>query len=129
MIRERIFYLCGILFLAMSKIKYLMKGYTSPKPYSIEEYEKCHAYSLRVVDNWLAHLDEYTNSNYSIENKNVLELGPGSDLGVGLYLLSKGIFKYNCMDVHDLEKYVPDSFYRTFLERLGKNSTNCKSSK
>jgi hypothetical protein len=47
----------------------------------------------------------------------VLELGPGSDLGTGIYLLSMGAERYNACDVNDLMKGTPDLFYQLFFER------------
>jgi len=63
-----------------------------------------------VVDEWLLYLNKYTNNSYTLDGKNVLELGPGSDLGVGLFLLAKGCAQYNAYDVNNLMKSTPDIF-------------------
>jgi hypothetical protein len=60
----------------------------------------------------------YTKSKITVAGKNILELGPGSDLGVGLCLLSRGCLKYNAIDVNNLTKNVPDKFYEELFERL-----------
>jgi SAM-dependent methyltransferase len=108
----------GIGFLALAKTKNMLKGYSSPKPFDVSETEKCAEYDINVVKHWLSHLQKYTHSDTFLPGKNVLELGPGSDLGVGIYLLSMGVAKYNACDVNDLLEGTPDRFYRFFLARL-----------
>ena len=53
-----------------------------------------------------------------LNGKRVLELGPGSDLGVGLYLLSKGAGEYNAVDVNNLVQTVPQTFYEELFTYL-----------
>jgi SAM-dependent methyltransferase len=59
-----------------------------------------------------------TNDDFNLSGKDVLELGPGSDLGVGLYLLARGVHSYSACDVNNLALAVPDSFYETLFARL-----------
>jgi SAM-dependent methyltransferase len=111
------FYFCaGILFLLLAKIKSRALKY-SPKPFSTTETERCIEYDIHVVDDWLNHLKEYA-PDYTIQNKHVLELGPGSDLGAGLYLLSKSVKKYTAVDVYDLASDVSPDFYHAFFTYL-----------
>jgi SAM-dependent methyltransferase len=63
-------------------------------------------------------LKEYTNNRISITGKNILELGPGSDLGTGLYILSKGAAQYNACDVNNLINTTAICFYEAFFEKL-----------
>jgi len=114
------YYIVGIGFLALAKAKNFLQGYTSPKPFDISETTQCIQYDINVVDHWLAHLQKYTHNSYYLVGKNVLELGPGSDLGIGCYLISMGCSRYNACDVNDLMKSTPDSFY----EQLCKNLEN-----
>ncbi|NJD08743.1 MAG: class I SAM-dependent methyltransferase [Methylococcaceae bacterium] len=116
------YYLCGIVFLALAKLKNVLMGYSSPKPFDVSEAEKCIDYDIGVVDHWLRQLADYTKGEYSIVGKSVLELGPGSDLGIGLYLVSKGCSQYNACDVNNLVATVPESFYDKFLARLAATS-------
>lgn len=104
--------------MALAKAKNILKGYSSPKPFNISESEKCIGYDIHVVEHWLSHLQQYTHSANSLADKNVLELGPGSDLGIGIYLLSKGCSQYNACDINDLMKSTPDSFYEQFFRKL-----------
>jgi SAM-dependent methyltransferase len=116
--RDAFFFLTGIGFLAASKAKFMFEGYSSPKPFNISQTERCIDYDIRVVEGWLSHLRNYTKGDGTVAGKNVLEIGPGSDLGTGLCLLSKGCAQYSACDVHNLMKTTPDRFYERFLERL-----------
>ena len=92
----------------LAKVKFLFKGYSSPKPFSISEYDKCVEYDISVVDKWMEHLKKYLGQvGDTLQNKTILELGPGSDLGIGLYLLSKGVRQYIAVDVNNLAESVP----------------------
>jgi len=119
-LREMFFYITGIGFLALAKGKNILKGYSSPKPFDISEIERCIEYDMQVVELWLSHLRRYTHNTYALAGKNVLELGPGSDMGIGIYLLSHGCSKYNACDVNDLMKSTPDAFYAHLFEKLGR---------
>lgn len=114
------FYLAGIVFLALAKLKNAIHGYSSPKTFSISETARCIDYDIGVVEAWLSRLQNYARADNGLVGKSVLELGLGSDLGVGLYLLSKGCAKYNACDVNDLMKSVPNEFYERLFEKLGK---------
>lgn len=121
-LRDLFFYITGIGFLFLAKVKNMIHGYSSPKPFNISQAERCIEYDIHTVDTWLHHLQKYMKGNYSIDNKNILELGPGSDLGIGIYLLSKGCNQYNAVDVNNLIESVPDTFYNRLLKRLNKAS-------
>ena len=116
--RDTFFYITGIVFLALAKAKNILQGYSSPKQFDISETARCIEYDICVVEDWLSHLQKYTRSDYSIAGKNILELGPGSDLGTGVYLLSKGCSQYTACDVNNLIKSTPDSFYEQLFEKL-----------
>ena len=114
------YYWVGIGFLILSKIKYFIHGYSTPKPFDISEFQRAVEYDIRVVDRWIAMLQEYVGDDRisAINNKSILELGPGSDLGVGLYLLSKSIKEYVAIDVNNLVQNVPEKFYNIFFAYL-----------
>ena len=117
-LRNTGYYLAGIGFLALAKAKNILQGYSSPKPFDISDTERCIKYDIDVVEHWLHHLEKYTQSANFLHGKNVLELGPGSDFGVGIYLISKGCSRYNACDANDLMKSTPASFYNKFFEAL-----------
>ncbi|MEM8503033.1 MAG: methyltransferase domain-containing protein [Cyanobacteria bacterium P01_D01_bin.1] len=96
-------------------MKYQWKGYASPKPFDLSESRRCIEYDWQVVGQWLAHLEKHTANKNPLRGKQVLELGPGSDSGVGLILLAKGCARYHACDVNELFAAVPDSFYTELL--------------
>jgi SAM-dependent methyltransferase len=116
--RDVLMYGAGLVFLTLAKAKHIVRGYSSPKPFPLTEIERSIAYDLKVVDEWLLHLAAYAGESLTVSGKNVLELGPGSDLGVGLYLVAKGAAAYYACDVHDLTQSAPDSFYSALIERV-----------
>jgi SAM-dependent methyltransferase len=117
--RNAFLYAAGLVFLTLAKAKNVLRGYTSPKTFELSDAERCIAYDLKVVDEWLSYLKAYTGTDGSVRDQRVLELGPGSDLGVGVYLLAKGAAAYNACDVNDLMSSVPPSFYAALIERIG----------
>jgi SAM-dependent methyltransferase len=116
--RSLFFYAAGIIFLFLAKVQNLLRGYTSPKPFDTSETTRCIEYDIHVVEHWLSYLQQYTGGTDSWVGKNVLELGPGSDLGIGIYLLAKGCAQYNACDVNNLMAATPDHFYEQFFEKL-----------
>ena len=110
----------GIVFLLLAKIKHKARGYTTPRPFPVDQYQRAFEYDINVVNNWLSHLQRYTGDKATVENKTVLEVGPGADLGAGLYLLHKGAKSYSAIDVHDLAESVPTTFYESFVEHLAR---------
>lgn len=108
----------GLGFLILAKAKNLLQGYTSPKPFALGEIERCVRYDLKVVDEWLAQLQKYAGASGTVAGKDILELGPGSDLGVGLYLLARGAATYSACDVNDLTKSASAEFYTALLQRI-----------
>jgi SAM-dependent methyltransferase len=114
------FYWAGIVFLALSRARSIIKGYSAPKPFPIQESLKCVEYDIKVVDILITFLREYTQDAKlsTLNKKSILELGPGSDLGVGLYLLSKSAKEYVAIDVNNLIQSVPERFYDVFFTYL-----------
>jgi SAM-dependent methyltransferase len=117
-LRNAFLFAAGIVFLGLAKAKNVLRGYSTPKPFDHSDTERNVAYALQVVDQWLVRLASYTGTRADLSGKNVLELGPGSDLGIGLLLLAKGAARYNACDVHDLARNAPDSFYEALFRRL-----------
>ena len=97
------YFIIGYVFLIVSKIKIIIGGYKSPKPFDFEDINRCIDYDLSIVNHWMNHLNIYTKTS-NIKNKVILELGPGSDLGIGIKLLSLGAQKYNACDVNNLAR-------------------------
>lgn len=115
--RNALLYTAGLGFLTLAKARHVLRGYSSPKTFDLSETERSVTYDLRVVDEWLMHLKAYS-GDASLQGRCVLELGPGSDLGVGAYLLARGAGTYSACDVNDLTRHAPDAFYQALLERI-----------
>lgn len=114
------YFMVGFVFLVLNKVRHEIEGYKTPRPFSIKQYNRCIEYDFSVVDTWLNELNNLTDSSFSMEGKNILELGPGADLGVGLILLAKGARKYNALDVNFLVKNVPSEFYNKLFKEIKK---------
>jgi SAM-dependent methyltransferase len=110
------YFAAGIVFLALAKAKHVLKGYSTPKPFALSQVDRCIDYDVKVANELLGHLHAYGGG---IEKAHVLELGPGSDLGIGLYLLSRGAESYTAFDRHELAAQAPPEFYARLAERLG----------
>jgi SAM-dependent methyltransferase len=109
--------LAGIAFLLLSKVKDALRGYRAPKPFTTAEWARSANYDITVADNWLRHLATYAAAT-SVVNKNVLELGPGSDLGTGLYLLSKQVSQYVAVDINNLVQNAPRELYDVLFDLI-----------
>jgi hypothetical protein len=121
--RNLFYYFAGILFLILAKVKNMLQGYSTPRPFPVSQIGEAVRYDLNVVENWLYFLGQYLNNKANLENQNILELGPGADLGIGLIVLMKGAKRYNALDVNDLARSAPSEFYaelfRVFESELG----------
>ncbi len=113
-------WLSGGVILILNKIKHTVQGYTSPRTFQISEIEKSVKYDFSVVALWDFFLKKYCGDDFSIQNKTILELGPGADLGVGLILLSLGAKKYNSLDINNLIETVPDELYEELFKTIDK---------
>lgn len=84
----------GIAFLALAKFKYLTQGYLTPKVVGSANVDGCVHYDRKIARMYLGHVD--------VKGKRVLELGPGSDLGVGILLVRAGARSYVGVDRNPL---------------------------
>lgn len=108
----------GVAFLALAKAKSLLSGYSRSRPFSQGAIEHAVAYDIKVVDEWLEALVAYSGRPASqIEGSTVLELGPGPDFGVGLYLRSLGVAQYCALDAFSLAYGAPPALYESLIER------------
>src|SRR6185436_12175804 len=85
-VRNVFYYCAGLAFLALARTKNALRGYSTPKPFDLRDADRAVRYDFQVVDDWLSHLGRYERQEPSLVGKNVLELGPGSDHGIGLLL-------------------------------------------
>ncbi|MDP1774321.1 MAG: methyltransferase domain-containing protein [Methylobacter sp.] len=116
------YFVAGIIFLLLAKVKHSLEGYKTPKPFGVSEVDRCVEYDIRTVNEWIESLDAYVGLPGTLVGKNVLELGPGSDLGSGLTILSHGAQSYSAIDVNNLIESVPMQFYECLFDRLQKEN-------
>jgi SAM-dependent methyltransferase len=112
------YHVLGALALAANKVRYYYFGYRRARDFDPDQIDRCVQYDSGVVDNWLAYLNAYLGRPAEIDGKNILELGPGQDLGIGLILLARGARKYNAVDAHDLLSQSSEKFYKALFDRL-----------
>jgi SAM-dependent methyltransferase len=91
---QPLYYAAGLAFLALAKGKYLLSGYSTPKVIQSSDIPRCVAYDGRIAKLYAEHVD--------VVGKDVLELGPGTDLGVGVLLMLAGAHTYTAVDRHAL---------------------------
>ena len=113
--RDPFFHLAGYGFLALAKLKYSLSGYTTPKPFPINETDRAIDYAINTSTRLQTFHQQYAHD--SIRGKRVLELGPGSDLGIGLHQIASGADYYCGFDIHELATKVPESHYQKFAAR------------
>lgn len=111
----------GLAFLVLGKAKHVAKGYSRTRPISTADARACVEYDVKVVDEWLEVLQDYTGESAAqIKGRRILELGPGADFGVPLYLLSKGVGQYSSIDAFPLALQAPSELHDVMLERIGR---------
>ncbi|MBN1411221.1 MAG: methyltransferase domain-containing protein [Spirochaetales bacterium] len=117
-IRNALFFLAGLIFLILNKIRHSLIGYTTPRTFPAREFSKAIEYDSKVVRQWLHYLRLYSPADSILRDKCILELGPGADLGTGFILLMHGVKKYNAIDVNNLAENVPVHFYQNLFNYM-----------
>lgn len=115
----------GLVIMALNKIRHDLKGYTSARGFDFSKITKAIEYDFRVLRRWKDYLEEYEVGAGQLKGKNLLELGPGADLGIGLISLAAGAESYHALDIHNLVRLAPDAFYESLFDGL-KNDPNLK---
>ena len=114
--QRMLLHLLGMGVLLINKIRYGIRGYREPRPFSPADADKAIDYDRSVVKNWLDAYEEYTGKN--ISGASVLELGPGADLGPACFLLDRGADQYTTVDANRVIDQAPKKFYKQLLESL-----------
>ena len=114
------YWVLGGLMMFINKFRHELQGYITPRTFSIDDVGRAIDYDLQVVNSWRYYLNQVADEPVSIQDKTILELGPGADLGIGTLLVSMGAKKYCALDVHNLVESVPHSFYEALFDRVEK---------
>lgn len=122
------YYWAGAMILVLNKIRHEVKGYITPRTFSTLELDKVIEYDLGVVKSWLTELKNYSQKD-SVADLNILELGPGADLGVGLNFLSLGASQYFALDKFKLIDQGSDELYEKLIAKLTTDDDKKKSLK
>jgi len=111
-------FLLGLGFRIVNKIRHVIIGYKTPRPFSTKEIERSVSYCLRVVKNWEKALKVYEVNQNPFVGKHVVEIGPGPDLGTGILILALGARSYTAIDKNKLIDDMSQGFYNALLDHL-----------
>ena len=120
-IKNRQYHFIGAAFIVMNYFRHMLSGYKTPRTFSSSQVEKAVDYDLKIVNRWADYLRNYSGDANPLQDKVVLELGVGPDLGAGLILLAMGVKKYLALDVNNLAELAPKEFYKSLFERMRKD--------
>ena len=98
-VRNRRHHVAGLLILAANAARHRVLGYRTPRPADATDQLR---YDRAVFDNWNRHLSDYLRRDIDLADRDVLEIGPGPDLGTGLLWLAAGAASYTAVDAHPL---------------------------
>jgi len=115
------YHLLGAIILIINKFRYSVFGYGRPRPFSLSDIDRAIDYDLNVVNGWLRQLEKYSGAK-DLAGKNILELGPGADLGNAFIALARGAASYTAFDANPLAKNCPDKFYEKLFSVLADKS-------
>lgn len=114
------YFIVGFLILLANKVRYAIFGYRQPRVFGAREIEKATEYARSVAANYYKYLRQYL-GNDDLNGKNILELGPGADLGVGLLMLANGAQSHCALDANRLIDATPAEFYEQLLDEFDEN--------
>ena len=100
--QNRLYHLIGLGMLALNSWRHRIQGYKTPRPWFSRDASRILDYDRAVYNNWRRHLEDYLQFELELEDRNVVELGPGTDLGTGLLWLADGAGSYTGLDAHPL---------------------------
>ena len=114
-------YFFGLGLMVANKIRHEIQGYKSARGVADSKVNLVTQHNFNIVRRYIDYLEEYQIGASNMEGKNILELGPGADLGVGLITLAEGAKNYYSFDIHNLIKSTPQFIYDNlfdFMESL-----------
>ncbi len=124
-VRNIPYHLVGKILIMINFIRYSLLGYRTPRTFSLDQINRSIHYDLKVVENWIKHLADYSKTDTLLKDKVILELGVGPDLGIGAILVTLGVKKYVAFDVHALAKSTPYEFYGRLFDTVKEKYPEC----
>jgi SAM-dependent methyltransferase len=119
-VNNQLFHLLGLTFMAINKVRHSVRGYRNPRTFSAAEIARSVEYSVMVCDEWQEECQKHTGIDDVFSGKDVLEAGPGPDVGNGLVMIARGACSYTAIDRFNLVPQTRSEFYEKLLEKLRK---------
>ncbi len=123
-VRNQAHHFVGLAFMALNMVRHKLRGYRTPRRHTTNDAAQAVAYDQAVVRNWRTHLEHYLGNTNPFAGRRVLEIGPGPDVGTGLFCLANGATSYLAVDAHALVHRDERDFHRD-LARLITKETQC----
>lgn len=113
--KQQIYYFLGLFIGLSSRLKKFILGLKSPRPrmLSLNDYEKNLTYDQEILQTIL----NLSEKPELFQDKNILEVGPGPDLMLGLLALEAGAKSYSAIDYFPVLS-APISFYEKIRNDL-----------
>lgn len=119
MLRDIFYWTLGLGILLLNKVRYAVRGYRTPRPFSVKDVASVLEYDTEVVRRWEDAL-RHAGATRPFAGQRILELGPGADLGVAVLLLAQQATSYAAVDANALATQAPRALYDAFLARFPK---------
>jgi len=115
-----LYFAAGLIVLTVNKLRYRrgFRDHLNRRGYSEREVESAIAHDVKAVQEIERDLRRYTQCENPFEERVVLELGPGRDIGIGTLLLDRGAKKYFGFDKYDLMGSMNSQFYGNLKNTL-----------
>lgn len=111
------YYMVGFVFMSLNRVRYFVLGYHNPRPIPKNRVFENIEYSNRTIGSIKQYLKKVLGDDFSMQDKNVMEIGPGSDLGAGILSIGSGAKSYTGVDRFKLLAF-NDDFYDGLYGRL-----------
>ena len=125
---NKFYYFWGLLICPLNNIRHRLLGHIRPRPILPSRIGENILYEEKVMAQWEKRFQKYTGDREPFKNKDVLEIGPGQDLGTGLIVLSRGARSYTALDRFPILVNNVD-FYKKLHNKLNRNICDQKTRK
>jgi len=91
-------YITGLSIAIINRFRHKIIGYGPTKNITVRKIYKNIKYDYQVINNFEKRIQNIFGHEHSFKNKKILEIGPGTDLGTGLFLKARGAKIYTAVD-------------------------------